>query len=504
MEAQDSQLQEPLAAEVTSALVELAKLSQRAVPGAIYGGTTSTVANTMLEHLLVLCAAQHGAILLMMRDEIIEGQPSLPLSLNIKGVYARALALHNIREEDAYRLLPAFPPAGTSGPAIQIVPGLSCWAMYRLSIGRFLVKPGSNANHKYEPGYKPVSGGNEGSLNQDRRPLQALLAVGWDGLEGDACALAVERGHKLLPLVADAAGAVIVSILQAESIHELELAAAEKALLEMELLKGELLGTVSHELRSPLAAIKGYATTLLRHERRLSREERHQFLLAIKEASDRLEIIIERLLEMSQLDTGSITLQRSTVDMARLAQEAMTAAERGISEQQPGRYEFKLRLEHANGTPASSVPLIIADPRRLREVLDNLLENAIKYSPGGGTITVLVHPVVVEGLAYARRAAAADRTGSTRGAGSTTHPAHRRMLEICVCDTGMGIPAEHLERIFDRFYRVDMRLTREVNGLGLGLAVCKRIVELHDGVIWAEGSTQGGSMLHVLLPMEGV
>ena len=495
MGAQDSPLQEPLASEVTSALVELAKLSQRAMPAAVDGRTTSTVANTMLERLLVLCAAQRGAILLVMQDEIIAEQPSLPLSLSMKGVYPRALALHNIREEDVYRLLPALPPAGTSGPAIQVVPDLSCWAMYRLPIGRFLVKPG----------YEPMPGGNGGS-NQDRRPLQALLAVGWDSLEDDACALAVERGHKLLLLVADAAGAVIVNILQAEGIHEREFAAAEKALLEMELLKGELLGTVSHELRSPLATIKGYATTLLRHERRLSREERHQFLLAIKEASDRLEIIIERLLEMSQLDTGSITLQQSTVDVARLAQEAMTAAERGTSEHEPGRYGFKLLLEHANGTPASSVPLIMADPRRLREVLDNLLENAIKYSPEGGTITVLVRPVVVEGLAYGRRAAVAGRTGSAGNAGdrSTTHPPHTRMLEICVCDTGMGIPAEHLERIFDRFYRVDIRLTREVNGLGLGLAICKRIVELHDGVIWAESSTQGGSMLHVLLPMEGV
>src|SRR5437762_7731742 len=111
-----------------------------------------------------------------------------------------------------------------------------------------------------------------------------------------------------------------------------------RSLQEMELLKAELLATVSHELRSPLASIKGYAATLLRHERRISREERHQFLLAINEASDRLEVIIQRLLEVSQLETGEVTLNRSPVDMVYLAKEAITAIEEHISEQQPGRF----------------------------------------------------------------------------------------------------------------------------------------------------------------------
>src|SRR5204863_533920 len=146
--------------------------------------------------------------------------------------------------------------------------------------------------------------------------------------------------------------------------HELEHAAMQEALEGMELLKAELLGTVSHELRSPLASIKGYAATLLRHERRLSREERHQFLLAINEASDQLELIIERLLELSQLETGQIAIQRSPVDVAHLASEAIAAIEERVTEHSPGRFAFNLRLEHADGTPSRSVPLILADPRR--------------------------------------------------------------------------------------------------------------------------------------------
>ncbi len=122
------------------------------------------------------------------------------------------------------------------------------------------------------------------------------MVIGWTTEKDSACALVVERGRRLLPFVVDAVSSVIVSILLVERIHELEATRIRDSLREMELLKAELLGTVSHELRSPLASIKGYAATLLRHERRLSREERHQFLLAINEASDRLELIIERLL----------------------------------------------------------------------------------------------------------------------------------------------------------------------------------------------------------------
>ena len=89
--------------------------------------------------------------------------------------------------------------------------------------------------------------------------------------------------------------------------------------------------------------------------------------------------------------------------------------------------------------------------------------------------------------------------------GQHSTPSPQRMLELLVCDPGMGIPVEHLERIFDRFHRVDTRLTREVNGLGLGLAICKRIVELHNGLIWAENRSNGkGSVFHVRLPIDEI
>jgi signal transduction histidine kinase len=284
---------------------------------------------------------------------------------------------------------------------------------------------------------------------------------------------------------------------------ELDTGTKREVLASQELLPSDVLGTVSHELRGPLATIKGYATTLLRHERHLGREERHQFLHAIEEASDRLEVIVERLLEISELETGQVTLQLSPVDMAYLAGEALVALDERIQSKTPGRFSFRLALQHADGTSAHSVPLVLADPRRLREVLDNLLDNAIQYSPEGGTVSVMVRPVMqVRPVPVDGSEAHAVSRHMT---GIPATPALQDMLEICVCDEGQGIPADQLEVIFNRFHRVDTRLIREANGLGLGLAICKYLVELHHGLIWAENKPgDHGSIFHLRLPLSEV
>src|SRR5205823_8954167 len=222
--------------------------------------------------------------------------------------------------------------------------------------------------------------------------IQAFLILAWAEKDEGSCALAVAKGQTILPLVAEVVATVITNTLLVERVDELETMTDSRSLRGMDLLKAELLATVSHELRSPLASVKGYAATLLRHDRRISRQERHEFLLAITQASDRLAVVIDRLLEISQLETDAITMKPSTVDLVYLVREALTASEQRFNASQQAedashvlkRYTFQLHLEDRHGKPCVEEPLIEGDRHRLREVLDQLLENAVLYSPEGG------------------------------------------------------------------------------------------------------------------------
>lgn len=271
-------------------------------------------------------------------------------------------------------------------------------------------------------------------------------------------------------------------------------------------LIAELLATMSHELRTPLATIKAYTATLLRRERHISRAERRAFLLAIERAGDHLEVVIEHLLEMASLETGTLTLELSGVNLVQLLREAVSAAGRRV-EAEPVFAARRLRVhfEDRGSAPGEGV-FIEADRDLLGEVLDQFLDNAITYSPEGGPIEVVL-----------RTRSASDRIAPShllpqRGDGPGNQmvadlqpglPGEQEWIEISVRDEGIGIEASHLPQVFDPFYRVDTRLAREVNGLGIGLAICKRIVELHGGVIWVESTVGAGSTFHVRLPRGG-
>lgn len=247
----------------------------------------------------------------------------------------------------------------------------------------------------------------------------------------------------------------------------------------------ELLATLGHEFRTPLAAIKGYGSMLLRQEERLSPQERQEFLQAILQAGQRLEVLTERLLEMTNLETGTLELDKGPVNIPQLLQETILSAQKHVPGHLQERVTFHTHLREADGSPATAVPPVTGDRRRLRTVLEHLLENAIRFSPEGGRIDVILQPVFPAQVAHI--------------------PAQQAnippFLEICVCDYGIGIPDEHLERIFERFHQVDTRLIREVNGLGLGLAICRQLISLHQGRIWAESCSAGGSAFHVWLPV---
>ena len=494
MEAQDEQVYGPTIPDVTAALLDFARLSQRV--GSAVSDESGLIAMRLLERVLTLFVAQKGAVLLT--TQYVNGSKQSSVSSLAPRKMFRPFALSGVSEDEAMTLLANF---SLDGADIQVPSSEPDWLICRLPVTASLMPEQDVETVQYITDHP----------SQTMLPLYALVVLGWTVADECARINMVERGRTVMPRIAEALGASVLNVLLAERIHELETISDRKALREMELLKAELLATVSHELRSPLASIKGYAATLLRHERRISREERHEFLLAINEASDRLEVVIDRLLEVSQLETGTIALDHASVNLAHLAHEAIISLEERLAEPQDDdrlnseakRFTFTVRAEDAQGRQTSEEPIIQADRLRLREVLDNLLENAINYSPEGGTVEVVIRSVLTQSRKE-QSATLSDRESRAKNAISMYPTLRRdqRMMEICVRDSGIGIPSGQLKAIFDRFHRVDTRLTREVNGLGLGLAICKHIVELHNGMIWAESEFGKGSTFHVWLPME--
>lgn len=227
---------------------------------------------------------------------------------------------------------------------------------------------------------------------------------------------------------------------------------------ELERMKSNFLSVVSHELKTPLHSIKGFVDIILMGKTGPVTELQRDFLTTVKEQTGHLQRLIEDLLEFSRLESGQIKLRPLLISPAEIVvsvADKLTplASNKGLS----------LALDVAN------LPEIEADPMRLEQVLTNLVENAIKFTPDNGQIWV---------------------TGSDCGA----------MIELVVTDTGIGVPPEERERVFERFYQVDSSARRRYKGTGLGLTICKHIVTQHGGRIWVESGESNGSAFHVLLP----
>ena len=292
---------EHLAPEGGEALLDLMALVRTA--SRADAAQRERVASELLTCLLALCQADRGAVLLP-EDHSGGLQPGHTTPETGRARNLRALALQQIYEEEAEALL----EEGSSPGEPVHSPDGTLWAVYRVSLDE---GPGGDVTHRLEqlPG---------ASTSEVRPAKSAWLLMGWreePGM-GDSCDAMLARCSQQLSLVTGPVETILNCLVLTERVEELEREATRAALDGMDLFKTELLGTVSHELRSPLASIKGYATTLLRHEHRLGREERHQFLLAITGASSRLEVIVKRLLEVSQFETDQVTLARSPVDLA--------------------------------------------------------------------------------------------------------------------------------------------------------------------------------------------
>jgi len=229
---------------------------------------------------------------------------------------------------------------------------------------------------------------------------------------------------------------------------------------ELERMKSNFLSVVSHELKTPLHSIKGFVDIILMGKTGPINELQRDFLSTVKEQTDQLQNLINDLLEFSRLESGQVRLRiEGGVSLAHLA-------DRVIERLSPMANEGNLCL---TSLIPEDFPLIEGDQVRLEQVLTNLVHNALKFTPSGGQ-------VVIQG----------EDLGN--------------WVKITVSDTGIGIPTEELERIFDRFYQVDSGSTRPYRGTGLGLTICKHIVEHHQGRIWAESGPGQGSRFHFVLP----
>lgn len=230
-------------------------------------------------------------------------------------------------------------------------------------------------------------------------------------------------------------------------------------LKQLERARQEFVANVSHELRTPLSLIKGYVETLLDGAKD-NPEVAAKFLQTIDRNTERLKLLIEDLLTISELESGRVKLHLQSVALTGLVQKVLT--------------DFKSPAQAKEVKLLSDIPdvHVHADPDRLDQVVCNLVDNAIKYGRTGGTVTIQA------------RALDGNR------------------VEVCVQDDGPGIPAESLERVFERFYRVDKARSREQGGTGLGLSIVKHIVQSHGGQVWAQSEPGKGTAFYFTLPRD--
>jgi PAS domain S-box-containing protein len=218
----------------------------------------------------------------------------------------------------------------------------------------------------------------------------------------------------------------------------------------LEQMRSDFVATVSHELRTPLAAIYGAAVTLRRTYLDLGEEMRDRLLEVVADESDRLAQIVNDVLLASHLDSGQLQIKIETVDAAKVTETVVEAARTHLPQGVTLTLQAPKRL-----------PPVAADEQQLRQVLVNLVENAVKYSPDGGPVEVRLF----------------------RG---------ERGVRWAVSDRGLGIPASERRRVFEKFYRLDPNMTRGIGGTGLGLYICRELVRRLDGRIWVEGNNGGG------------
>ena len=273
---------------------------------------------------------------------------------------------------------------------------------------------------------------------------QATLYVEGDLLKQDGTPISV--GITYAPAIADS-GALLSIVANVRDITRFR---------EAEEVKSTFISIISHELRTPVALIKGYVGTLRREDAQWDPSVVRDGLAVIEEEADRLAQLIDDLLDASRLQAGGLSLSQGEVLLEGLA-ERLVVRFRTQSE----RHRFVVDF-------SPDFPVVIGDEQRIGQVLSNLLSNAVKYSPEGGTITVRGHTRPEEAV-------------------------------VCVSDEGAGISRQDVPRVFDRFYRSD-DVSRKTKGAGLGLFLAKAVVEAHRGRIWVDDRAERGTRICFSIP----
>ena len=224
-------------------------------------------------------------------------------------------------------------------------------------------------------------------------------------------------------------------------------------------LQAEFVATVSHELRTPLAAVYGAAMTLRQHSESLTEDRRERLFDIVYDEADRLNRIVDDILWASRLDSGRIDFAVESFAPDALADAVLAAARTHA----PSHVFFEL-------TRPPNVPPVEADAEKVRQILSNLVDNAVKYSPEGGRVEVSIEP-------------------------------QRDSIRFAVSDEGIGIPGHELPLVFEKFYRLDPNQTRGVGGTGLGLYICRELTRRMNGRIWVTSTHGEGSTFFVELPL---
>jgi signal transduction histidine kinase len=236
-----------------------------------------------------------------------------------------------------------------------------------------------------------------------------------------------------------------------DKLSDLELERRQASLQE------DFISTISHELLSPIGFIKGYTTTLLRSDTNWNTEVQQEFLNIINEETDRLQELIDNLLDSARMQTGSLTIEHQPVRLDTLIRDVSMRAV---------MHQTNIEIENR---VIQRLPQIYGDSRRLTQVFENIIGNAIKYAPGC--------KLIIESQLQ-----------------------HHR-IHLTFSDNGPGIPARYLPNLFKKFYRSPESPT-SVRGTGLGLYICRQIIEAHSGQIFAESDFGAGTVLHIVLPFD--